>query len=217
MKYIIYLLNRKNGKTDCKFYYQDPITLNFGKTFNLNEIILKNRVDILNQIWFEEDIVYGYASRTVKNATADLTLAFAYDFNSAGECLTKTSVYKQENYYIPIRISSLMDIKEGIVTQIKEFITSIYEEKGRKISINIAGNGIYTFLEAKFLDIKQEDLDNFIYNYFKEIFTEEIINKVYLIRSGGQTGVDEAGIKAAFKLQIPTLLKNILLPFVKQI
>ena len=46
---------------------------------------------------------YGYVDRTIKNASADATIAVASNFDTAGERLTKNSVLKQSKLYIPIK------------------------------------------------------------------------------------------------------------------
>lgn len=46
----------------------------------------------------------GYVDRTVKNASADATIAVASNFDTAGEKLTKSSVLKQNKLYIPISV-----------------------------------------------------------------------------------------------------------------
>ena len=137
-------------------------------------------------IEFKEFQQSGYRARTMENASADVTIAIAKDFYTAGEILTKNSVIKQNKRYIPINyfqaISSL------------QFIGISFEGK----SLNVAGNGIYTLKQP------QEMVDSIIYDVLKFIF-ECTKSRPTLIRSGGQTGIDEAGLKAAVKLGIPAL------------
>ena len=72
----------------------------------------------------------------------------------------------------------------------------------RSISINIAGNGIYDLLGTK-----QEDIDNYTYELLNRVINSKDLKvHVTFIRSGGQTGFDEAGIKAGMRLGIPTYL-----------
>jgi hypothetical protein len=149
-------------------------------------------------ITFEEHQDSGYASRTILNASVDVTLAFATDFTSAGEKLTKQAVKDQRKLYIPIKISSINHGK----TDANVILKKIIELNQKEININIAGNGIYTFKGT----YSQGDIDYFIYHtlqYLIKCFLpiENIVVKN--IRSGGQTGADEAGLKAAAKLNIP--------------
>lgn len=67
-------------------------------------------------------------------------------------------------------------------------------------SLNIAGNGIYS-LKEKFT---QKDIDDFIYEFLKTLIFEYYGEPVS-IRSGGQTGVDEAALKAGDKLGLETI------------
>ena len=55
----------------------------------------------MNNIIITEDTVSGYKHRTMKNASADVTIAIAADFNTAGEKLTKKSVKEQGKLFIP--------------------------------------------------------------------------------------------------------------------
>lgn len=143
-------------------------------------------------IKFLEHPHWGYKPRTVENVSAsDLTIAFATDFSSAGEMLTKRSCWEQDKKYIAINLSGRKWDEEQ-----QEFI-KVFEE-GKVNTLNIAGNGIYT-LKGVFT---QSACDDFVYNFFKYI---PGIDKLKLIRSGGQTGFDEAGLKAAVKLGIPAL------------
>lgn len=69
------------------------------------------------------------------------------------------------------------------------------------ISLNIAGNGLYT-MRGKY---SQEQVDNFTYELLKAVLeSPRLKNKIESIRSGGQTGFDEAGAKAGMRLGIPT-------------
>jgi hypothetical protein len=64
-------------------------------------------------------------------------------------------------------------------------------------TLNIAGNGIYT-LRGEWT---QAQIDNYVEDTLNEILTHpKLKNRITEIRTGGQTGVDEAGAKAAIKL-----------------
>lgn len=152
-------------------------------------------------ITFETNSENGYPSRTIKNASADVTIAFAVDFNSAGEKLTKKAVLEQGKLYLPVQLSS--DIIS--VNIVQEIIDKIISLEKSEITLNIAGNGMYTLRYTIFND--QRVIDYITYRVLERII-EKLNGKVIisLLRSGGQTGFDEAGIKAAVKLGIPALV-----------
>lgn len=74
----------------------------------------------------------------------------------------------------------------------------------RDVTLNIAGNGIYTLMKAG-SKITQEQLDKFVYEMLQAIINHpEFAFNVKMIRSGGQSGGDLSGNRAALKLGIPT-------------
>ena len=145
-----------------------------------------------------------YPVRTKENITwSDITLSFAADETTPGERLTEKEAVNQGKYYneyIPNGIS-ITDIKR----RVKNFITSLssdqsYGHKGKtlpkeNIKLNIAGNGIY---DLKASNIIQADLNDYVTEYLKELMAQGVT--ISEVRSGGQTGVDEAGIIAAQRL-----------------
>lgn len=147
-------------------------------------------------ITFQESTQTGYRQRTVDNAAgADATIAIAIDFNSAGERLTRNSVKLAKRLYLPININDLL------------LPETIYYSSSKLLSIsastlNIAGNGIYTF--SRYKATSQEMLDSLVTTFIRFLI-EKLPQRITLIRSGGQTGIDEAGLKAAVKLDIPAL------------
>lgn len=72
-------------------------------------------------IEFEESQVSGYKDRTIKNASADITMAFAINFSSGGEILTKKSVLEQGKKYVPINAYDL-NVTQKRVDKIVKFI-----------------------------------------------------------------------------------------------
>lgn len=78
-----------------------------------------------------------------------------------------------------------------------ELVNYIYENK--ITSINIAGNGIYTFNKY---GITQQRINKLVYNFLKFINTGKW--SIKQVRSGGQTGADEAGLVAGDKLGLET-------------
>jgi predicted NAD-dependent protein-ADP-ribosyltransferase YbiA (DUF1768 family) len=157
-------------------------------------------------IEFQEEPTSGYKNRTIKNASADATIAFAYNFNSAGEKLTKSSVLEQNKKYIPLAVptkTETSDInKADITSQVNVIVDQLNSVNAK--TLNIAGNGIYTMREAGW---NQEEVDLMTYRILKGIVeSPNLKNKIESIRTGGQTGFDEAGAKAGIKLGIPTTI-----------
>lgn len=151
----------------------------------------------MEQILFQEDQSSGYAERTRKNASADATIAIAIDFESAGEKLTKKTVLEQKKKYIAVDANNLVVTPE----RVKGIVASLNSVNAK--TLNIAGNGIYT-MKGKYT---QKQVDDFTYELIKAITTSsELNNKITSIRTGGQTGFDEAGAKAGMRLGIPTLV-----------
>jgi hypothetical protein len=132
---------------------------------------------------------YSYVPRTGDNATgADVTVAFATDFNTAGEKLTKRLAAHR---YIGIPFG--IDVSDA-AARLVAFIV------GRNGStLNVAGNGIYTLTEH---GVNQERANAWVHGVLAAVSRGV---KLTLIRSGGQTGIDQAGLVAALALGIPAL------------
>lgn len=159
-----------------------------------------------NNIDFQEDQTPGYRERTVKNASADVTIALAVDFTSAGERLTKSSVQSQHKKYVPVDANNIEVTSERIEFLVKQ-INSINKQQDafsdNGITLNIAGNGIYT-MKGKYT---QEQVDEFTYQLLKGVVESPNLKyTISSVRSGGQTGFDEAGIKAAERLGLKTII-----------
>lgn len=133
----------------------------------------------------------SYPSRTRENADwSDITIALAQDFNTAGEKLTKRVA---GNKYVSGDLSAesndASEIAESLYNQIKS------RGKTDNLKINIAGNGIYSMKQ------NQSYYNDLVTQILKNLLDRGII--ISEIRSGGQTGIDEAGIIAAQRLGIP--------------
>jgi hypothetical protein len=149
----------------------------------------------------------GYPQRTRENAEwSDITLAFAVDFNTAGEKLTKKVAGNKYHAF------SIAHIRGTSQLNNPQYITAgqsdarrwaktqkIKERFPKGLKINIAGNGIYTLLPQ---NISQEDVNDYLEGFFQGLRQEGVI--ISEVRSGGQTGIDEAGIIAAQRLGIPS-------------
>lgn len=127
-----------------------------------------------------------YSPRTYYNAmSADLTIAIALYYYTAGEKLTKKAA---GDYYLalPIREDAIVNAR------------TLYKEckKNNVKYLNVAGNGIYTLQEAGW---DQLAVNAYVYSILALVHKHHPIEKVY---SGLQTGVDLAGAVAAYKLGI---------------
>lgn len=138
-----------------------------------------------------------YSTRTKKNIdSSDVTIALASNFDIPGERLT-ARLASEAHKYTKGNIDN-DDLSANAAKETANKLIAQFKNMGFTSGVvNIAGNGLYDFP----LNVSQEQLDE----YVKEVI-RNIINKGFKItgiRSGGQTGVDEAGIKAAIKLGIP--------------
>lgn len=129
----------------------------------------------------------SYAPRTYYNASrAELTVAIAVDFTTAGEkCTHKAagSKYLALNYKQPWLDNARLLYKELKKRQVKV--------------LNIAGNGIYTFHQHRCC---QDEVNLYVFKILQKVHQ---YYQVELIVSGGQTGVDFAAGVAAQALGIP--------------
>lgn len=133
-----------------------------------------------------EHPVFGYRDRTLHNAKADVTMALAVDFTTAGERLTAKAAGKKLVQQ-PLGAKSSV-IAEAVIAHMKKL-----EAK----SLNVAGNGIYTLAEK---GLTQEQVNDQVYKVLYRVHKAVGIEKIV---TGGQTGVDIAGAIAARKLGIP--------------
>jgi len=132
---------------------------------------------------------YSYVPRTTDNAMgADVTVAFATDFGTAGEKLTKRLAGFR---YVGIPFG--IDVSEAAA----RLIAFIVERNGS--TLNVAGNGIYTLAEH---GVNQERANAWVHSVLAVVLRAV---KLTLIRSGGQTGIDQAGLVAAIALGVPAL------------
>lgn len=145
----------------------------------------------------------GYAGRTRENARADLTVAIAANFGTAGEKLTRRVVQENGKAYLGLPYA---DVRKGEMEPVLEAVKALNQLGERlgqgEISLNIAGNGLYTLRGGS-----QEDVDEGIHAFLKAVVEHPGLRvRIASVRSGGQTGVDEAGVKAARRLGIPALV-----------
>lgn len=132
---------------------------------------------------------YSYVPRTKENAqSADVTVAFAVDFSTAGERLTKREAGQR---YIGIPFGS-------DVTHAADKLAAFLADR-KASTLNVAGNGIYTLAEH---GVTQSKANAWVYAVLALVSAKVPLS---LLRSGGQTGIDQAGLVAAVALGIPAL------------
>lgn len=130
-----------------------------------------------------------YGPRTGDNARgADVTVAFAVDFDTAGERLTRR-VAGQRYIGIPLGTDE---------AQAAAALLAFMRMRGAQ-SLNVAGNGIYTLRSR---GVYQAQVNVWTFNVLRLVHEQR---PIAFIRSGGQTGVDTAGLVAGLALGIPVL------------
>lgn len=140
-------------------------------------------------IKFIEDTHSGYSHRTYENARlADATIAFAADFETSGEIMTKNAAEKYGKVYCQISL---------LHTKIKDFYENVRQvaevlKKNNCHSLNIAGNGMSRLAKYK---ITQHKCDSYVEAALVRLAMDGV--EITEIRSGGQTGADESGLKCA--------------------
>jgi hypothetical protein len=151
----------------------------------------------MKQTHLSEHASPGYRGRTMVNASADVTIAFASDFNTAGEKLTRSSVLKQGKIYAPVRYLGQF-AGDTAVQSVVAALNSVGKER---VCVNIAGNGIYTLKDLG----DQAAVDAYTMDFLTRVVrSPDLRVTIESVRSGGQTGFDESGIKAARALGFDT-------------
>lgn len=142
----------------------------------------------MRELIVNEHTSSSYAPRTYHNASQGCTLAIAVDFTTAGEKLTHKAA-KDKIVQVAWR-NTVRDTAAGLYVLLKKHDCHV---------VNIAGNGIYT-LQKKGVD--QFEANQFVYEVLKLVNFHWPITKVV---SGGQTGMDIAGLVAGCALDIETI------------
>ncbi len=132
---------------------------------------------------------HGYAPRTRLNArSADLTVAFALDFSTPGERLTHKAA--GERY-------RAIDLALPAVDAARLLYAAARKHQAK--TVNVAGNGIYTLAQHGWT---QERANAHLVDVLGLVHQHWGIERVI---SGGQTGIDIAGIVAACHLGIDAI------------
>lgn len=132
----------------------------------------------------------SYAPRTYHNASQGVTLAIATDFTTAGEKLTHKAA---KDKIVQIDYFNTLD---------KLYPARVLYSALKKHNchvLNVAGNGIYT-LQKK--GVTQEDVNQYVFDILILVHHHWPITKLV---SGGQTGMDIAGLVAGCALDIETV------------
>lgn len=145
-------------------------------------------------IEFIESASHGYRERTIENAkNADITIAFAVDFATSGEQMTKEGAFDNGKCYFPFNC-----LLEGNDFETRMRGLADYMRENDCHTVNCAGNAATRFHR---FNKNQSYCDTFVYEVFSRLVNEFNIN-ITEIRSGGQSGADESGLKASLKLGI---------------
>jgi len=129
-----------------------------------------------------------YPPRTWANAArADLTAAFALDFTTGGEVLTRRAAGAK---YIAVKLTASPMIAAMTLIDFRD-------RQEPRATLNIAGNGMHTLGRHLWT---QDRVNRWVYQTVKQLHQHEPIKWIF---TGGQTGVDIAGAVAAVKLEIP--------------
>lgn len=150
-------------------------------------------------IEFIEDRCANYQHRTFINAdSADVTLAFAIDFTTPGEICTEKACKICEKPIFQLEVNKNGRLNKDEEEEIEELYR--YIKTYNCTSINIAGNGIYTFNKY---GISQSRINDLVTNVLAHLLERGC--NIKEIRSGGQSGADEAGIIAGIRLGINSI------------
>jgi muramidase (phage lysozyme) len=149
-------------------------------------------------IKFEESNTALYAERTRKNAAAaDITIDFSQTETGSGgkSGLTKRATKEAGKVYVNIRVDKDGKFNEQeALAAIDEAITESDIPFGA-VKVNVAGHGLSS------LKAEQASLDAAVESLLRKVHKKHNLESV---RSGGQTGFDEAGAKAGQALGLPT-------------
>lgn len=133
----------------------------------------------------------SYRPRTLRNARADITAAFALDFSTGGERLTASAAGDRLAAY-----SLLIDPSEAG----RRLKNRLLQANAK--SLNVAGNGAHTLSRRGWT---QAMADAWIFECLSAALPG---TSVSLIRSGGQTGADFSGAACSLALGIPSIIEH---------
>lgn len=181
----------------------------------IDEVGSEKEKETIPGVELKEDTERSYLSRTRQNAEwSDITIALGEDLTTTGELQTaklagaevveeERTNARGEKYITVTRVTNpkkgkYIGINLNTVSSAEAIATEIYNQIIERnlptdnIKLNIAGNGIYT------LKSEQASYDKLLTEVLKALQDKGIT--ISEVRSGGQSGIDEAGIKAAVSL-----------------
>lgn len=133
----------------------------------------------------------SYAPRTYHNAnSADVTIAIAMDYDTAGEKLTHKAAGSK---YLRLDPSARTPTENARILYKHMRDNNLH-------TINVAGNGIYTLSKWR---LSQNHINEIVYSILYPVSKYWNID---CIVTGGQSGVDLAGAIAGVRLNIPTVV-----------
>lgn len=152
----------------------------------------KTPIDRMHEmVTFSESQESGYPPRTKANIDgSDLTISYAIDGGTAGEKLTRRLASEALKMHV-----ELSPYTKTEAQRVKEFALIVDSFSGQEVEINIAGNGEYTEGMPSTQALADEIALDLAFLRKKGV-------GVIAVRSGGQTGADQAGIMAAIELGI---------------
>lgn len=126
----------------------------------------------------------GYAARTRANAQRyDVTVAFAIDYGSAGEKLTRSAAGDR---WVGVPMT------QQPVEAARNLFRVLRQRQAE--TLNVAGHGLSTL--ARF-GWSQDEVDHWVFEVLRTVHPHWALKK---LGSGGQTGVDIAGAAAGHAL-----------------
>jgi predicted NAD-dependent protein-ADP-ribosyltransferase YbiA (DUF1768 family) len=162
-------------------------------------------------IQFTQSSDMGYPGRTRENAKgSDITIDFATTPTGSGgpRGLTKraTTDAKKKYAHVAIAKDGTIDVEKSVNNIVKK----IKSCNKKSITINVAGYALKEFVDklSESSNISQETCNKLAFDVLKRV-QEELERQdiaIKQVRSGGQTGFDEAGIIAAAQMNIPALV-----------
>jgi ribA/ribD-fused uncharacterized protein len=143
-----------------------------------------------------------YGMRTDRNAAdGDLTLALAADHTTGGERRTQRAAHAANRPMLMIS----HEPKPSDARRLVEALNKIADRGQNDIVLNVAGNGIATLARH---GVGQTEINRRVHALLQAAITDPTARfRLAGIISGGQTGVDMAGLAAAEKLGIPALAR----------
>ena len=162
-------------------------------------------------IQFTQSSQMGYPGRTRENAKgSDITIDFATTPTGSGgpRGLTKQATAEARKKYTHVAIAKdgTIDVEKSV----NDIVKKIKSCKKKSITINVAGYALKEFVDklSESSNISQETCNKLAFDVLKRVQEELALQNIAIkqVRSGGQTGFDEAGIIAAAQMNIPALV-----------